>query len=65
LSGGKTADPAEQRREIFAVDVLHGDEGAFWGLADVVDAAFVRVRHLAAKSHLGTQPIALWRAVNC
>ena len=46
------SDPAEQRREIFAVDVLHREKPAAVGFAEVVQAADVLVRHLARDAQL-------------
>ena len=46
------ADAPQQRREILAVHVLHREEVLAVGLADVVDAADVRVRHLARDADL-------------
>ena len=51
------ADPPEQRRQILAVDVLHREEVPAVHLADVVDAAHVRVRHLPRRPHLREEPI--------
>ena len=48
-------DPPEERRQIFAVHVLHRQERAAVALVDVVDAADVRVRHLARHADLGVQ----------
>ena len=46
------ADAAEQRREVFAVHVLHREEAAAVRLAEVVQAADVLVRHLARHAQL-------------
>ena len=46
------SDAAEQRREILAVDVLHREEAAAVGVAEVVQAADVLVRHLARDAQL-------------
>ena len=51
----EAADAAEQRREILAVHVLHRQERVAVDLADVVDAADVRVRHLARHPHFGVE----------
>ncbi len=51
----KAADAPQQRREIFAVDVLHRQEGAAVELVDVIDAADVRVRHLPRHAHFGVE----------
>ena len=40
-----------ERREVLAVDVLHRQEQVAVGLADVVDAADVRVRDLPRRAH--------------
>ena len=48
----KAPDPPEQRREIFAVDILHREEPAAVRLAQVVQAADVLVRHLARDTQL-------------
>ena len=45
------ADAAQQRRQILAVDVLHREEELAVELADVVDAADVRVRDLPRRPH--------------
>ena len=52
---GETADAAQQRREILAVDVLHREERVPVDLVDVVDAADVRVRDLPRHPHFGVQ----------
>ena len=51
----EAADAAEQRREILAVHVLHRQERVAVDLADVVDAADVRVRDLPRHPHFGVQ----------
>ena len=43
LAPGRAADAAQERAEVLAVHVLHRDEVLAVGLADVVDAADVRV----------------------
>ena len=43
LVGGQSADAREQRGEVFAIHVLHRDEGHPFDLADVVNAADVRM----------------------
>ena len=45
--GGQAADAAQQRGEIFAIHVLHGEEDLVVGLPDVVNAADVGVRDAA------------------
>ena len=52
LSCGSRPIALQQPGEILAVDVLHRQEDAAVGLADVVDAADVAVRHLARDAHL-------------
>ena len=56
LSCGQPADPAEERREVLAVDVLHRQEVQPVDLAEVVDAADVRVRDLPRDPHLVAEP---------
>ena len=46
------ADAAQQRRKVFAVDVLHREETAALGVAEVVEAADVLVRHLPRDAQL-------------
>ena len=46
------ADAAEQRGQILAVDVLHRQEAAAVGFAEVVEAADVLVRHLSRDAQL-------------
>ena len=48
----QAADPAEQRGQILAVDVLHRDELAAIGLAEIVEAADVLVRYLTRDPQL-------------
>ena len=45
--GGQAADAAQQRRQVFAVDVFHGEERLIVGFADVVDAADIGMRDAA------------------
>ena len=52
LVGGQAADALEQRREVFAVHVLHGDELHAVDFADIVDAADVGMRVPAARCGL-------------
>ena len=56
LSAGRRPIRREQRRQVLAVDVLHRQELLAVGLADVVDAADVRVRDLARDPHLVVEP---------
>lgn len=44
----KPPDPTEQRGQVLAVDVFHGEEVKPLRLADVAHAADVRVRDLAS-----------------
>ena len=46
------ADAAQQRRQVFAVDVFHRQETAAVGVAEVVEPAHVLVRHLARDAQL-------------
>jgi hypothetical protein len=43
LVGWQSADAPQQRGEILAVDVFHGEEVLATGFADVVDAAHIRM----------------------
>ena len=52
LVGRQPADAPQQRREVLALDVLHREERLAVGLADVVDAADVGMRHLPRDAHL-------------
>jgi hypothetical protein len=47
---GKTAEAAQRRGEIFAVDVLHGEKQMAVDFADVVHAADVRMGDLARRA---------------
>jgi hypothetical protein len=47
LAGGEASDAQEQRGEILAVHILHGDERHPLDFTDVVDAADVGVRYQA------------------
>ena len=49
------SDAAQQAREVLAVDVLHGHEVRAFPVDDVVDAADVRMRDLAAEAHFVVQ----------
>ena len=48
---GQTADAAQQRREILAIDVFHGEEGVALDVAHVVDAANVGMRNPPRDPH--------------
>ena len=52
LVGGKPPDAPQQRAEVLAVDVLHREEVQAFHFAEIVDAADVRMRHLARDAHL-------------
>ena len=54
----QAADAAQQRREIFAADQLHGEKDHALGFADVEDAADSRVGDLAREPHLAEDPLA-------
>lgn len=47
----KAPDAREERREIFAVDILHGKKMMAVDFADVVDATNVGMRYLARYAH--------------
>ena len=51
LIGGQPADAAQQRAEIFAIDVFHGKKRLAVDFADVVDAADIGMRDLARDAH--------------
>ena len=51
----ESADAAQQRREILAVDVLHREERRAVDLVDVVHAADVGVRHLPRHADFGVE----------
>ena len=51
----QAADPAQQRRQILAVHVLHRQEPAAFVIAEIVETADVLVRHLAGDSQLGVE----------
>ena len=53
----QTADTRQQRRQIFAVHILHGEERRAPEFADIVDAADVRVRNLARDAHLAMEAL--------
>ncbi len=52
----KAADATQQRREVLAVHVLHGDEVLALGLADVVGPTDVGVGDLTGNTHLVMKP---------
>ena len=49
------ANAAQQRSQVLAVDVLHGEEVLALDLADVVNAADIRMRNLTRVSHFGVK----------
>ena len=51
----EAADAAQERRQIFAVDVFHRQERRSLDLVDVVDAAHIGVRHLPCQPDLGVE----------
>ena len=51
----EAADPAEQRRQVLAVHVLHREERVAVHLVDVVDAADVRMGDLARHPDFGVE----------
>jgi len=57
LVSGQTADAAQQRREILAVDVLHREVVLAVGLADVENAADVGVGYLARGANFGEETV--------
>jgi hypothetical protein len=62
LVGWQAADAQQQRGEILAVDVLHREEVLAPindRLADIEDAAHVRVRDLARDADFGQEPLRL------
>ena len=52
LVAGQPADAPQQRAEVLAIDVLHGEEIQPFDFAEIVDAADVGVRHLARDADL-------------
>ena len=56
LVRGQAADAAQQRREVLAVDVLHGEKVLAVHLADVVNPTDIRMRNLAGVPHLRMKP---------
>jgi hypothetical protein len=52
----QATDAPQQRRQIFAVNVLHRDEVRPLPLDDVVKPADIRMRNLAPDSDFGVQP---------
>ncbi len=49
------SDAPQQRRQVLAIDVFHREKRVAFELADVVDAADVRMRHLARHPHFRVQ----------
>ena len=56
LRGRKPSNASQQRRQIFAVHILHRDERLAVGFADVVDPAHVGVRHLPRDADFLAEP---------
>jgi hypothetical protein len=52
LVAGQAADTAQQRRQIFTIDVLHRQEMQSFDHTEVVHAADVWVRHLPRNTNL-------------
>ena len=50
-------DASQQRRQVFAIHELHGQERRALRLADVVHAAHVRVTDLPRESHLAQEEL--------
>jgi len=55
----ETADAVEQASQVFAVDILHRDEVGAFPIADVVDAADVRMRDLPPEADFVVEEIEL------
>jgi hypothetical protein len=55
LVRGQASDAAQQAAEVFAIDVLHGDERGAFRFPDVVHAANVRMRDLAGDADLAVE----------
>ena len=53
----KAADAREQRRQVFAVHVLHGEERHALHFADIVNAAHVGVGDQPRHPHLAVEPL--------
>ena len=53
----QAADAPQQRRQVLPVDELHREERVAVGLADVVDAADVRMRDVARHAHLAAETL--------
>ena len=51
LVGRKTADAPQQGSEVFAIDVLHGEESLAIDVADIVDAAYIGMRDTTRDPH--------------
>src|ERR1700693_4940639 len=52
----QTTYAAQQRRQVLAVDVLHGEKVLAVDFTDVVNATDIRMRNLAGITHLGMKP---------
>ncbi len=57
LVRGQSPDAQEQRRKVFAVHILHGDERHAFDFADVVNAADVGVRYQARHAHFAVESL--------
>jgi len=57
LVGRKPANAAQQRRKVLAIDIFHRKEKMTFDLADIVNAADVRMRHLTRKPDLITKAL--------
>ena len=57
LVAGKPADAAQQRAEVLAIDVFHGEEIQPLHFAEIVHATDVGVRHLARDADLAAESL--------
>ena len=57
LVAGQPADAPQQRAEVLAIEVLHGEEIKPLHFAQIVDAADIGVRHLARDANLVTESL--------
>ena len=53
--GGQASDAAQQAAQVFAIDVLHGNECRAFRFADVVHAANVGMRDLAGDADFAVE----------
>jgi hypothetical protein len=49
---GQAPDTPQKRRKVFAIDILHGKKNVAFHVADVIDAANIRMRHTPCNPHL-------------